>query len=106
MPSKLNDKQVAGFLKRIVDIANIELTPYGTLNPWKEKKVSATKKPQNYMCTLEGNLEPGMNTPYSINGCDISIGTDTMVVGDLTVGAIARVKLGKGNRAKTVVVTK
>ena len=100
-----NQTQVSQFLKRVVELASMEITPYGSLNPWKEKKVLRSERKEPAVFTIEGNIEPGLNTPYSINGCDIAIGTDTMVVGDISVGAIARVKLGKGGRAKTVVIT-
>lgn len=109
MRTRYSQSPVEQFLKRIVELANYEVTPYGTINPWKAKELNSRPKKQNdtslQVMTLEGEIGPGHSTPYSINGYDIKISSDTMVVGDLSLGAVARVKVGKGGAAKTVVVT-
>lgn len=108
MPPK-NNPNVNAFLKRIVELASMEVTSYGTLNPWKvkpkEHSSGKSLKPDTGIYTLEGEIGPGIATPYSINGTDVVINHDTMVVGDLSLGALARVKVGKGGKARTIVIT-
>jgi hypothetical protein len=97
---------VHSFLERLVKLANYEVTPYGSINPWKDKPNSDTlKTTSGGMVTIEGQIRPGIDTPYAINGMDILIDANTMIVGDLALGVSVRVKVGRGGSAKTVVVT-
>ena len=105
MTRKQNPAAVHSFLERLVKLASYEVTPYGSINPWREKKPSDTVEVTNNSVTFEGQIRTGMSTPYSINGVDIMIDANTMIVGDLALGASVRVKIGRGGSAKTVVVT-
>jgi hypothetical protein len=113
-----NDSPVSQFLRRVVQLANTEITSYGTLNVWKaapekkKKKLPPLKSrttrpgvPTNSLITLEGKIGVGQTSPYAIDGHDIFVNSNTMVVGDLLIGATARVKLAPGGKAKSVVVT-
>ena len=100
-----NNTPVHSFLERLVKLANYEVTPYGSINPWKDRPLRENEQRAPGMVTLEGQIRPGVATPYAINGMDIMIDANTMIVGDLALGVSVRVKVGRGGSAKTVVVT-
>ena len=110
-----NGQGVPEFLQKILDVANYKVTEYGTINPFRMAAAHHEKKDRERVQqlrnrsagtqTLEGSISAGHSTPYAIDGHDIHIGSDTMVVGDISIGAFVRVKLANGGRAKTIVVT-
>lgn len=50
--------------------------------------------------SLSGELKPGKNTQYSINGVDFSVSDKTLVVGSLRIGGHASVRGFINNGAK------
>ena len=74
-------------------------------------KAPSTVQPDVYKSgavALEGEIKQGIVSKYSINGVDFSVTANTCVVGELAVGATARVKVvmiaGRQPFAKSVVV--
>ena len=70
------------------------------------QKNTTSSKQNSQRFALEGAIQAGTNSPFSINGKDFSITDDTWVVGDLEIGAYASVRgpLKGGKRVATKVV--
>ncbi|RMG44484.1 MAG: hypothetical protein D6719_01760 [Candidatus Dadabacteria bacterium] len=73
-----------------------------------KKQFNPHNRPPSGQFSLQGIVQPGDRTSYSINGHDFVVTSNTWIIGKLHIGAIAQVKgvviTGIGKCATKIIV--
>jgi|GEM_PF-2271026 len=79
--------------KQVREILRTPIPGVGKAPKRKIRRSSATSKKEPIPSQLIGALAQGKETPFSVNGRDFKISSETWIIGELRVGAAVKIKL-------------